>query len=143
VGVADDGSIAVVGAIGDEDPNGGRRAGSAYVFSRSGGGWQQEAKLAADDGDSGDEFGVSVEVSGNGSTAVIGARSDEDPNGDEAGSAYVFSRSSGEWQQETKLAADDGDSGDEFGSSVGVSGDGSTAIIGAFGDEAGSAYVFE
>ncbi|MEF8779817.1 MAG: hypothetical protein V5A46_03970 [Haloferacaceae archaeon] len=104
---------------------------------------EQVAKLAADDGDSGDRFGSSGGVSGDGSTAIFGAIGDEDPNGDEAGSAYVFSRSGEEWQQEPKLAADDGDSGDEFGSSVGVSGDGSTAVIGAFGDEAGSGYVFE
>jgi len=53
--------------------------------------WSQRAKLVADDGDDSDEFGESVAVSGEGTTALIGAEGDEDPNGDEAGSAYVFS----------------------------------------------------
>jgi hypothetical protein len=51
---------------------------------------EQEAKLAADDGDSDDEFSCSVALSGDGSTALVGTWSDEDPNGDLAGSAYVF-----------------------------------------------------
>ncbi|WP_277543063.1 FG-GAP repeat protein, partial [Haloarcula laminariae] len=50
----------------------------------------QQAKIAADDGDSDDDFGASVALSSYGSTALIGAAGDEDPNGDEAGSAYVF-----------------------------------------------------
>lgn len=108
----------------------------------------QQAKLAADDGDSEDFFGGVVTLSDDGSTALIGAFDDEDPNGDRAGSAYVFSQSNGSWQQQTKLTADDGDSDDEFGRAVTLSGDGSTALIGARSDEdpngffAGSAYVF-
>ena len=43
-----------------------------------------------------------------------------------------------------KLTAGDGESGDLFGSSVSMSADGGTAMIGAFYDDnvAGSAYVF-
>jgi hypothetical protein len=95
--------------------------------------WSQQAKLTRES--SGDQFGGSVEVSGNGSTAVIGASTDENPNGNQAGPAYVFSRSGGEWQQEAKLAADDGDIEDEIEGSVGVSGDGTTVLIGASADE--------
>ena len=50
----------------------------------------QPAKLAADDGDSDDLFGNRVAVSGDGTTALIGAYWDEGPNGEVAGSAYVF-----------------------------------------------------
>jgi hypothetical protein len=153
VAVSDDGTTAVIGANGDNDPNG-DDAGSAYVFENSGGAWSQSAKLSADDGDDGDSFGVSVAVSADGTTAVIGADFDEDPNGEDAvyggaGSAYVFEESDGTWSQAAKLAADDGDGGDSFGSSVAVSDDGTTAVIGANDDEdpngdgAGSAYVFE
>jgi len=35
-------------------------------------------------------FGGEIAVSGDGTTAIIGARNDEDPNGEEAGSAYVY-----------------------------------------------------
>jgi hypothetical protein len=51
---------------------------------------QQQMKLAASDGDEADNFGGAVAIAGNGSTALIGAGQDEDPNGAGAGSAYVF-----------------------------------------------------
>jgi len=107
--------------------------------------WQQVTKLAANDGDDSDWFGDSVGLDGD--TALIGARSDEEPNGSLAGSAYVYRRSNGSWSEEAKLTANDGDGFDLFGYSVGLDGD--TALIGALddedpnGDSAGSAYVFE
>lgn len=115
---------------------------------------QQVATLAADDGDGADEFGWSVRMAGDGRTGIVGARLDEDPNGERAGSAYVFARSDGNWQQATKLTAEDGTENSLFGESVAMDGDGSAATIGADLDEdpngensdglgAGSAYVFE
>jgi hypothetical protein len=144
ISVAIDGPTAVIGARGDEAAAG-DDAGSAYVFERGDYSWIQAAKLVADDGDPGDAFGYSVAVDG--STAVVGAPEDEDPNGDDAGLAYVFQRQGGSWTQTRKLAPDDGDSGDRFGDSVAVSG--STAVVGAGddqnpnGERAGSAYVFQ
>lgn len=146
IALSADGTTALVGASEDEDPNG-PLGGSAYVFDGSGGSWTQQAKIAAADGDENDTFGSSVALSDDGTTAVIGAASDDDPNGGEerysgAGSAYVFSDAGG-WSQQTKLAADDGESGDGFGSAVSLSGDGTTTIIGAPEDDGtGSAYVF-
>ncbi|WP_277543289.1 hypothetical protein [Haloarcula laminariae] len=142
VSLSGDGSTALIGAPVDEDSNG-NTAGPAYVFGRSGGWWSQQVKLTPDDGDSDDSFGGSVTLSSDGSTALIGASGDEDPNGDNAGSAYVFGSSGGLRTQQAKLAPDDGDSDDAFGFSVALSSDGSTALIGAPGDEAGSAYVFD
>ena len=107
-----------------------------------------KAKLAPEDGDRNDLFGDAVGVSSDGTTAVIGARFDEDLNGEDGGSAYVFQRGGGEWREETKLMPEDGDSDDRFGYSVGVSSDGTTAVISASHDEdpngegAGSVYVF-
>ena len=138
-----DGETVIIGATGDEDPNG-AGAGSAYVFVRSGTTWRQQAKLVAADGDSGDNFGRSAPIDGE--TAIIGAAGDEDPNGSVAGSAYVFVRSGTTWSQQAKLLPADGDDNDYFGLSAAI--DGETAIIGAAFDEdsngssAGSAYVF-
>jgi hypothetical protein len=148
VAVSADGTTAIVGAPNDEHPN---RAdsGSAYVFTERDGDWTQQAKLVPDDGDRGDLFGTSVAVSDDGTTAIIGAWRDEDPNGPDAGSAYVFTAGDGEWSQAAKLAAPDGAEGDGFGGAVAVSADGTTAIVGASRDDnsdvrdAGSAYVFE
>jgi len=146
--LSSDGTTALVGASEDEDPNG-TEAGSAYVFTGDGDEWSQSAKFAAEDGAGGDFFGWSVALSSDGTTALIGAVFDDDPNGGDAGSAYVFTGDGGEWGQSAKLAADDGDSGDWFGWSVALSSDGTTALVGAKTDEdpngaeAGSAYVFE
>ncbi|CCQ32904.1 FG-GAP repeat-containing protein, possibly sugar-related [Halorhabdus tiamatea SARL4B] len=147
VAVSDNGTTVLVGVSEDEDPNG-ERAGSAYVFERSNETWRPQAKLTAEDGDTRDYFGDAVAVSSDGTTALVGAATDEDPNGERAGSAYVFERSNGEWHQRAKFIPDDGDGDDYFGVSVAVSGDGTTALVGAQSDEdpngdyAGSAYVF-
>lgn len=138
-----EGSTALIGAVTDDSPE--QASGSVYVFERSDGNWNQQAKLTATDGDDVDWFGSDVALDG--TTALIGARLDDDPNGDRAGSAYVFEKSDGNWSQQTKLSADDGDGRDRFGYSVALSGD--TALVGAFIDEdphglkAGSAYVFD
>lgn len=151
VAVTGDGSTAVVGAAGYEDTTDEAKAenrGAAYVFARRGGAWTEEVKLTADDGDDGDRFGSSVAVAGDSPTVLVGARWDEDPNGIDAGSAYVFELNGGEWSQQAKLAASDGDHGETFGRSVALAGDATTALIGASqhdaasGRAAGAAYVF-
>ena len=148
VTLSDDGTTAIVGVSDDNEPNG-EDGGSAYVFRRTDGEWREETKIAAGDPNTFVFFGESVAVSGDGTTAVVGANGDDDPNGDRAGSAYVFRRADAGWRETRKLIAPDGDSRDLFGSSVSLSSDGTTAIVGAYddedphGDEAGSAYVFE
>src|SRR5690606_28190217 len=59
-------------------------------------------KVQASDGATGDDFGYSVAISGD--YAVIGAYQDDD-NGSNSGSAYVFERISGTWTQTQKLTA--------------------------------------
>jgi len=140
ISVSVSGDTAVVGAHSDDDNGSG--SGSAYVFTRSGTTWTQQAKLTASDGAADDIFGHSVSLSGE--TAVVGAAADDD-NGLNSGSAYVFTRSGTTWAQQAKLTASDGAAGDQFGRSVSVSGE--TAVIGAYldddnGSNSGSAYVF-
>jgi uncharacterized repeat protein (TIGR01451 family) len=132
------GDTAVVGAYHDVYPPTG--PGSAYVFVRSGTTWTEQQKLLASDGAVGDNFGISVSISGD--TAVVGADEDDTPDGANAGSAYVFVRSGTTWTQQQKLLASDGAEFDFFGYSVSVSGD--TAVVGAVegNDDTGSAYVF-
>jgi hypothetical protein len=89
VALSNDGTTVLIGADGSKAPSG-EKPGSAYVFDNSGGSWTQQAKLTADDGDSGDGFGGSIALSSDGTTALIGAMQDEDPNGQRAGSAYTF-----------------------------------------------------
>jgi hypothetical protein len=137
------GDTAVVGA-GNDDNGGGANAGSVYVFVRSGTVWTQQQKLTASDAAPNDGFGVSVSVSDN--TAMVGASSDDNAGGVDAGSAYVFVRTGGVWTQQAKLIASDAAASDFFCTSVALSGN--TAVVGAFHDDnvggldAGSAYVF-
>ncbi|KAA3604309.1 MAG: T9SS C-terminal target domain-containing protein [Calditrichaeota bacterium] len=138
--VAISGDYAIVGAYGDDDN--GDLSGSAYIFNRSVSSWSQQDKLTASDGFSGDLFGYSVSISGD--YAIVGAENDDD-NGTDSGSAYLFERSGSSWSQQDKLTASDGASSDSFGESVSISGD--YAIIGASADDdngsaSGSAYIF-
>ncbi len=106
--------------------------------------WTQQAELTASDGKIGDNFGWSVSVSGN--TALIGAYSKKVGSNASQGAAYIFSLSGSTWSQIQELTASDGKSGDDFGWSVGLSGN--TAVIGApdrtvSGNVTqGTAYVF-
>ncbi|NQW16155.1 MAG: fibronectin type III domain-containing protein [Chloroflexi bacterium] len=140
--VAVSGDAAVVGARLDADA--GSFSGSAYVFARSGSVWNQQSKLTASDAATGDLFGSSVAISGG--TVVIGAEHDViDESGDIKGSAYIFVQSGGVWSEQAKLTAFDAASGDDFGESVGISGN--TVVVGASDDNhvgtaAGSAHVF-
>ena len=141
--VAVSGDTVVVGALFDDHLLG-TNAGSAYVFTRSGGVWTQEAKLTAADAGAGDAFGVSVAIEGG--TVVIGANQDNLFGAIDGGSAYVFTRSGTLWTQQAKLTALDAAATDMFGSAVALSGD--TALIGASNDDnaggtdAGAAYTF-
>ena len=149
VSISSDGSTAIVGAHTDDDN--GFNSGSAYIYELIGGVWE-ETKLVASDGASGDDFGSSVSISGDGTTAIVGAaNSDDDDNGSQSGSAYIYELVGGVWE-ETKLVASDGASTDFFGISVSISSDGSTAIVGAYfmpffadgnGSDSGSAYIYE
>lgn len=127
------GDTAVIGAYNDDDN--GTNSGSAYVFVRNGTTWSQQAKLTASDGAAGDRFGVSVAVSGD--TAVVGSANDDD-DGTNSGSAYVFVRSGTTWSQQAKLSASDGAPGDWLGYSVAISGE--TALVGAFQDDDSGTY---
>ena len=135
-----DGNTALIGAISDDDN--GVDSGSAYVFTRTGTTWTQQAKLLASDGAAQDYFGLSVSLKGD--TALIGVPQSIG-NGNYSGSAYIFTRTGTTWTQQAKLLASDGADGDSFGGSVSLASD--TALIGAFlndgnGTDSGSAYVF-
>ncbi len=131
-------ATAIVGALGDDDN--GSASGSAYLFDTTTG--QQIHKLLANDGAPNDWFGRSVAISGE--TAIVGANNDDD-NGENSGSAYLFDISDpADPTQIAKLLPDDGADGDRFGWSVAISG--TTVILSAptiDGLGSGSAYLFD
>jgi hypothetical protein len=120
----------------------GHNAGKAYAFQNQGGAWLEVAKMTANDGTAGDEFGLSLAVKDG--TAVFGAVG-VDRRPDDSGAAYVFEQRSG-WVQAARLTASDGATGHGFGWSVAAGND--TIVVGApnhngAGTRAGAVYVFE
>lgn len=141
-----DGSYAVISKYGDNS-----NTGAAYVYTRSGSTWTQQATLTASDGASGDRFAIGVSISRNGSFVIAGA-SGENDNGTNAGAAYVFKRSGSTWTQQRKIIASDIQASDYFGAKVSASNDGEYIIIGASREDGGSgdpkvdtgaAYIYE
>ena len=148
--VALDGDTAVIGARQHNDPEIGAGSGAAYVFTRESEVWGEKAKLTPSDAAAKDNFGVSVAVDGD--TVVVGSWQDDD-NGRNSGSAYVFTKPDLGWAstfETLKLTAPNGAANDRFGWSVAVDLDdqrGDLALVGAYSDDnangmdAGSVHV--
>ena len=118
-------------------------AGAVYVYYLDGNTWLQEQKILASDGERFNEFGYSLQVSGN--TLVVGANRDDDL-GSQSGSAYVFDFDGSVWNQTQKLMAPDGGEYHQFGESVSIVGN--SVLVGASraGESlmaTGSAYLFK
>ena len=141
-------------------------AATAILALSSGGAGDQLFKLLPDDGAADDRFGESVGVSG--TIAIVGAWQNDDngsnsgsaylfdtmtgrqlfkllaDDGTESGSAYLFDITTGE--QIAKLGAEDGEVGDAFAFRVAI-GDDSAVVESPFdtdnGNDSGSAYLFD
>ena len=135
VSISADGNTVMSGGYKDD---GGK--GAAWIFTRNGATWSQEAKLTGT-GDIGTAYqGSSVALSGDGNTAISGGYQDNTGQG----AAWIFIRNGTTWTQETKLVGT-GNTGIAFqGSAVSLSADGSTAMSGGSGDNSnrGAAWIF-
>ena len=126
----------------DETDNSADAAGAVYVFTRSGGTWEQQAYIKGSNTEGNDFFGKSVALSDAGDTLAVGADGEAssatdvggdqtDDNAVKAGAVYVFTRSSGTWSQQTYVKASNTEQSDGFGTSVALSGAGDTLAVGA------------
>lgn len=162
VGLSADGSTIVVGANledssatgvdGDPSDNSATNSGAAYVFVRSGGTWTQQAYLKASNTDASDNFGARCAISGDGSTILVGAPLEDsaatgiggnqaDNTSASAGAVYVFVRNGATWAQQAYLKASNTGAGDQFGFRVALNADGTTAAIGAHGEDSAASGV--
>jgi hypothetical protein len=145
-GISDDGTYAVSGAIYGGHTVGPNQQGTAYVWVRSGSTWSQQAKLESSTGAYYDQFGRSIDMSGDGNYIVVGAQSDDNNGLSSSGSVYVFVRSGSSWSQQQLIAPSDKTASKSFGSSVSINTDGTYIAVGAYGDgggnNQGAAYVF-
>lgn len=128
--VAVSGTTAVVGAPGVGDV---WAVGRAYGFAETAKGWLQVAELAGSGTAAGDHFGTAVAISG--TTVVVGAPE----YAHWAGAAYVFTKTTAGWTEVRGFSSSDTVAGNEFGTSVAISG--TTTVAGV--PFAGRAYVLE
>ncbi len=124
-----------------EDSN----TGAVYIFTRPGSStaWSQQARLAASNAETGDLFGISLDLDGN--TLAVGAFDDSvnnDPTDNQAnaaGAAYIFTGSGSSWTQQAYLKSATPEIDGQFGISIGLLGDEIT--VGAQGEEANAGTV--
>ena len=145
--VSSDGSTLLV-TSGRGDCAAGPDCGAAYVFVRTGEGWVQQAKLTGPDSAPGDLLSR-VALSGDGNMALLGASNADCAAGADCGAVYFFVRDGTAWSFQQKLTASDASASDFFGGAVGISNDGTVALVGAFQVECGAlsacgaVYAFE
>jgi FG-GAP repeat protein len=124
-------------------------SGAAYVFVRNGATWSQQAFLKSSNPAKQDWFGIRIAISGDGNTVAVGATNEDsaskgingkqdDNSAPEAGAVYYFTRSGTTWTQQAYVKASNTRAGDEFGSSIALTEDGRTMLIGARGEDSGA-----
>jgi hypothetical protein len=116
-----------------------RKLGAAAAAAAAGQSAGRQQELAASDGMPADFFGLTVALSGDGHTALVGAP------GRTVGAAYVFVKQGGMWTEQQELDSPAGPAADSYGYSVALSADGSTALVGAMtggANQAGVVYSY-
>ena len=133
---------AAAGVNAEEMNNDAGGAGAAYIFSRVGDDWSQQAYIKTSYPEENDLFGSSIAISGDGNTLAVGAL-DEDGgqpgiNGDQAdnsgrgsGATYVFTRVGEDWSQQAYIKGLNTERADAFGAALAISADGDTLAVGA------------
>jgi hypothetical protein len=136
------GNFAITGAPGETGLA--DNTGAVFIYRKTNTGWQAPVKLFANDGVSGDFFGISVAIDS--PFAIVGAYG----KASHKGAAYIFTFNGTSWGEiPTKIVAADGAADDEFGSAVDITfNGGNRAIIGApfnnhsSATDPGAAYIF-
>ena len=119
--------------------------GAAWVFNRQNGVWRQQgSKIVGSGFSNSPSQGYSVAISADGNTLAIGGNADAG-YGPGKGAVWIFTRFSNQWyQQGRKLVGSGGSGNAQFGTSLSLSADGNTLIVGAPNENfgLGTAYVF-
>jgi hypothetical protein len=140
VGAQGEGSAATT-INGNQEDDSAADAGAAYVFTRRGTAWTQQAYIKPANGQAGDRFGFSITLSGDGNTMAVGSYDEdggasgidgainEDAPG--SGAAYVFIRRGTEWTQQSYVKQSHTVRNSALGSAVALSADGGTLAVAA------------
>ncbi len=122
-------------------------SGAAYVMTRSGATWSQQAYVKASNTGAGDRFGFAIALNAEGNRLAVGAYNEGSANtgvmpgtpnetatlNDAAfsGAVYVYDRSAITWSQHAYVKAPNTENSDLFGRALALSADGNTLAVGA------------
>lgn len=134
------------------------RAGAVSIYKRQNSSWLFDSYLTASNLDAYDEFGSNVSLNATGDLLAVasiredssgaGISSTDDDNLGDSGAVYLFSIVNGSWQQIAKIKSPSPAASEFFGSSLALSNDGATLVVGASNvyqnpySAAGAAYVY-
>ena len=135
VGISSNGQTVVIGG-----PNDNTNVGAVWIFNNISGIWTQTgSKLVPSDNIGTDHIGISVAMSSDGNTLLISGSGDNT----NVGAVWIFNNVAGTWTQNgNKLLASDETGAAQFGTSVALSADGNTALIGGYEDNTGVGAVW-
>jgi hypothetical protein len=145
------------GVNGGSSNNSSENSGAVYLFERQASAWSQSTYFKASNPDTNDRFGYKVALSGDGETLAVSAAYEDSiaqgingSQGDNSatappGAVYVFRQGDSGWFQLSYVKASNTDTGwelpmcflycpnqnDEFGSSLSISNDGMSLLVGA------------
>jgi hypothetical protein len=127
-------------------------SGAVYIFRGATNSWIQEAYIKASNAGADDQFGGSLQISGDtlavgaptedetGNTITQGSYSNNLNTAPNSGATYVFRRSGAVWQQEAYIKAPNAEAEDLFGSALTLSGD-TLAVSAPGNDDIGDVIV--
>lgn len=142
VSLSGDGNTALVGAPNDFE-GGITGSGAGWVFSRTNGTWDAGVKFKGTGNIGSSNAGISVCISGDGYTAIIGGNQDDNSKG----AAWIFLKDGGgNWVQEGRKLVGTGSVGrSRQGVSVAMNWAGDVAMVGGDGDNnyKGAVWVYE
>ncbi len=150
VSLNSDGSVLVVGAVGEGGSGAGvdplhdnvmASAGASYVYRYDGSNWGAPTYIKAVNPGAGDEFGHAVSLNHDATLLLVGAPLEDgaglglsalDNDGAiDAGAAYVYHYRAGSWSVPRYIKAPNTAAGEQFSQSITMSSDGHTVVIGA------------
>lgn len=137
------------------EPSGQNQQGAVYIFTRTGTAWTEQAYFKGWNTGDGDRFGISVALSDDGNTLAVGADNEDSdfvgvhsPEGltdnelaSNSGAVHLFTRTGATWTQQAFVKASNTGAEDYFGSSVALSGDGSTLAVGAYYEQSSATGI--
>jgi hypothetical protein len=162
VSLSNDGNILAVGASGEDSSTVGvnsiadelaSSSGAAYIFRFEPqlGFWYEEAYIKASNTGGGDNFGLVLDLSSDGTTLIVGAENEDSSSSGvgsnwnedtiNAGAAYLFRFDGSNWLEQAYIKASITDIADNFATAVAISGNGETAVVGASGEDSATTGI--